>query len=68
MRIIRSFFPFLSQHNNQRNTEDSRTVLTVGNATVGDTDNMIGPDNLCELASDRCGWKKIVAACSAAER
>ena len=35
---------------------------------LGDTDNMIGPDKLSELAQDRCGWKKIVVAYSAANR
>ena len=35
---------------------------------LADTDNMIGPDKLSELAQDRCGWRKLVVACSAADR
>ena len=35
---------------------------------LGDTDNMIGPGKLSELAQDRCGWRNLVAACSAADR
>ena len=35
---------------------------------LGDTDNMIGPSKLSELAQDRCGWRKLVVACSAADR
>ena len=35
---------------------------------LGDTDNMIGPGKLSELAQDRCGWRKLVVACSAADR
>ena len=34
----------------------------------GDADNMIGPGKLSELAQDRCGWKKLVVACSTADR
>ena len=26
---------------------------------LGDTDNMIGPGKLSELAQDRCGWRKL---------
>ena len=33
-----------------------------------DTDNMIGPGKQSELAQDRCGWRKLVVACSAADR
>ena len=35
---------------------------------LGDTDNMIGPGKLSELALDRCGWRKLVVACSAADQ
>ena len=35
---------------------------------LGDTDNMIGPGKLSELAQDRRGWRKLVVACSAADR
>ena len=35
---------------------------------LGDTDNMIGQGKLSELAQDRCGWRKLVVACSAAFR
>ena len=35
---------------------------------LGDTDNMIGPGKLSELAQDFCGWRKLVVACSAADR
>ena len=35
---------------------------------LGDTDNMNGPSKLSELAPDRCGWRKLVVACSAADR
>ena len=35
---------------------------------LGDTDNMIGPGKLSELAQDRCGWRKLVVTCSAADR
>ena len=35
---------------------------------LGDTDNMIGPGKLSELAQDRCGWRKLVVACSAADQ
>ena len=35
---------------------------------LGDTDNMIGPGKQSELAQDRCGWRKLVVACSAADR
>ena len=35
---------------------------------LGNTDNMIGPDKLSELAKDCCGWKKIVVTCSADNR
>ena len=38
------------------------------NTFRGDTDNMIGPGQLSELAQDRCGWRKLVVACSAADR
>ena len=34
---------------------------------LGDTDNMIGPGKLSELAQDRRGWRKLVVACSAAD-
>ena len=29
--------------------------------------SLIGPDKWSELAQDRCGWKKIVVACYAAD-
>ena len=35
---------------------------------LGDTDNMIGPGKLSQLAQDRCGWRELVVACSAADR
>ena len=35
---------------------------------IGDTDNMIGPDKLSELAQDCCGWRMLVVTCSAADR
>ena len=35
---------------------------------LGDTDNMIGPGKLSKLAQDCCGWRKLVVACSAADR
>ena len=35
---------------------------------LGDTDNMIGPGKLSQLAQDRCGWRKLVVACPAADR
>ena len=35
---------------------------------LGDTDNMIGPDKLPKLPQDRCGWRKLVVACSTADR
>ena len=42
--------------------------LTYNQHLLGDTGNMIGPDKLSQLAQDRCGWRKIVVACSAADR
>ena len=35
---------------------------------LADTDNMIGPGKLSEVAQDRCGWRKLVVACSTADR
>ena len=39
-------------------------LLTYIQHLLRDTD-MIDPDKLSELAQNRCGWKKIVVACSA---
>ena len=53
----------------KRKPGGQRTLfLTYIQNLLGDTDNMIGPDKLSELAQDRCDWKKIVVACSAADR
>ena len=58
-------------------TREISGVLTRGQRTLflryiqhllGDTDNMIGPGKLSELAQDRCGWRKLVVACSVADR
>ena len=63
-----------------RGTDKTRKisgVLTRGQRTLflryiqhllGDTNNMIGPGKLSELAQDRCGWRKLVVACSVADR
>ena len=58
-------------------TREISGVLTRGQRTLflryiqhllGDTDNMIGPGKLSELAQDRCGWRKLVVACSVDDR
>ena len=59
---------YIPPHGKRKPGRQRTLFLTHIQHLLGDTDNMIGPDKLSELAQNRCGWKKIVVACSAADR
>ena len=55
-------------HMGRGNQEGNEPCFSVTFNTYWQTDNMIGPDKLSELAQERCGWRKLVVAFSAADR
>jgi len=59
---------YIPPHEKRKPGRQGTLFLTYIQHLLGDTDDMIGQDKLSELAQDRCGWKKIVVACSAADR
>ena len=59
---------YISPHGKRKPGRQRTLFLRYIQHLLGDTDNMIGPGKLSELAQDRCGWRKRVVACSAADR
>ena len=64
----KEYAPYIPPYGKRKPGRQRTLFLTFIQYLLGDIDNMIGPDKLSELAQDRCGWKKIVVACSAADR
>ena len=59
---------YIPPHGKRKPGRQQTAFLSYIQHLLQDTDNVIGPDKLSELGQDRCGWKKIVVTCSAADR
>ena len=55
-------------HMGRGNQEGNEPCFSGTFNTFWETDNMIGPGKLSDLAQDRCGWRKLIVACSVADR
>ena len=59
---------YIPSHGKRKPGRQRTLFLSYIQHLLGDTDNMIGPDKLSELAQDCCGWRMLVVTCSAADR
>ena len=62
------FAPYIPPHGKRKPGRQRTLFLRYIQHLLGDTDNMIGPGKLSELAQDRCGWRKLIVTCSAADQ
>ena len=67
LTIVNHSYSFSSPHGKRKPGRQRTLCLRYIQHLLGDTDNMIGPGKLSELAQDRCGWRKLVVACPAAD-
>ena len=59
---------YIPSHGKRKPGRQRTLFLSYIQHLLGDTNNMIGPDKLSELAQDHCGWRKLIVACSADNR
>ena len=59
--LCKEYALYIPPHGKTKPGRQQTPFLSYIQHLLEDTDNMIGPDKLSELAQDCCGWKKIVS-------
>ncbi len=65
---VRLYALYTPQHGKKKPGWQSTSFLTYIQRLLGDSECMFQPDQITSLAQARKGWKKLVVACSAADR